>query len=108
MGLNPIMGFELRKPPEKRIGNLNWKNHLGFQWLKSTRPVTQHWREFFCSITPSARHFPEPILRPQRALVRSAYFGFLGTEPLDSDKPSARRNVLSQAVLHSSILLAAM
>jgi hypothetical protein len=57
-----------------------------------------HWRELFCSTTPSASLFLEPIFRPQPTPVRSAYFGFLGAEPLDSDKPSTSKNVFSQAV----------
>jgi hypothetical protein len=64
-------------------------------------PVSRRWilgfrRELFCSITPSARPFPEPILRPQPTAVKNLYFGFLGLEPLDSDKLSASKNVLSQ------------
>jgi hypothetical protein len=53
-------------------------------------------RKLVCSCIPSARPFPESILRPQPTAVKNLYFGFLGLEPLDSDKLSASKNVLSQ------------
>jgi hypothetical protein len=54
----------------------------------------RHWRELFCSITPSARPFVQSILRSLPALVRSAYFGFLGPEFLDFDQAPASKDVL--------------
>jgi hypothetical protein len=57
------------------------------------------------NFTRSAKPFPEPILRRQPTPVRSAYFGFLGAEPLDFDRPSAGEIVLSQAfLLRGSVL----
>ena len=48
--------------------------------------------------TPSARLLPEPILQLQPTPARSPYIGLSGTEPLDSDKPSASANVLSRLI----------
>jgi len=48
--------------------------------------------------TPSAKPFPEPVLRQQTMPAGAAYFGFLSTEALDSDKLSASKIALSKPI----------
>ena len=48
--------------------------------------------------TPSARPLPQPVLWQGQTSFKSVEFGFLGAEPLYSDKPSAGNKGLSRVV----------
>ena len=55
--------------------------------------------------TPSARPFSNPFSGRPRCRFRSANFGFIGVESLNSDRPLASRNALHRAVVLRSFML---